>query len=903
MNSTSVPLKKQLQIFYKDFPKSLLRHLNFFDLLCTSIGINIFFLGLAALSNIKRWKKRGKSDQDFFLPFILAWIGSFLWTVYGFLVTNWQIELVNGYLTAANSVVLIALYIYRIRKKSLAAVIFITGLAAGSLLLLLTQLPNITSVHLVGSICSCMQIGCACTMLYMIVLAIKKKRIDFIPFLPVAQIFNIEFQVTLYSIWIEDFYLLISNGIFMTIDGLVFLLFFIYPSEPTTSLAEANQSLSTLCYLVCTGRCVGVDHWFVYSRLVKHMPLSARCPLQPESMFRESKTCQSIPPRDQHLYVASNNNGRYRHSTGNAADAGQASSSTKLTQVKPRINLSLDSDDNSMKLQKSHADNSEYFSKSESDCASDNGNRLNILPVRRKSSKRLLPPTPVCIANDLKESVIDSEDDSYPSKESQLTDELYSSDICDSSTPSSTGDATNFLTIHSSRRRSRILPTAPIPQISRRSVELSLSPRYGTHNAEDFLKPPNEAERRHSASNVLHASKMVSTRKPSIDSESLESFFDKCSLSSSKSRQAKADDNESHTSAHLLHKKSSTKLATSRKVSRNASSIEIRPIYGKTPPASSSVPDIAKQRIVTPVGQEAKRGSWPGLLSKEGTSFSSGFGFLHFSIQYFPVRKRLRVLVIKAEGLILPTKRDIVLNTFLKIFLSPGKQQKQRSRRLIKHAKDAVYNEEFFFVNITEDDIKTKSVEIRLCNHATKQFHNDRVIGEVKLPLHAVPQLWSKQEIHFIRNLSPKQVKKLGRIHLGITLEASARRLTINIAKIDDLPKYGIYGPPDPYVRITLNQNQVIQSKQTRTLKNTCNPVFREAVMFLVSVGEEDLENTSLVVSVMDALRPNCPSSVIGEVILSKIAEEKSCAEQWRMMLASPGKEIKASHTLKNPSE
>ncbi|KRZ91365.1 Synaptotagmin-4 [Trichinella sp. T8] len=864
MNSTSVPLEKQLQILYKDFPKSLLRHLNFFDLLCTSIGINIFFLGLAALSNIRRWKMRGKSDQDFFLPFILAWIGSFLWTVYGFLVTNWQIELVNGYLTAANSVVLIALYIYRIRKvhmyhilqfkKSLAAVIFITGLATGSLLLLLAQLPNITSVHLVGSICSCIQIGCACTMLYMIVLAIKKKRIDFIPFPPVAQIFNIEFQH-------------LDRRLLPFIDALVLI--------------------------------IGLFN----SRLVKHMPLSARCPLQPESMFRESKTCQSIPPRDQHLYVASNNNGRYRHSTGNAADAGQASSSTKLTQVKPRINLSLDSDDNSMKLQKSHGDNSEYFSKSESDCASDNGNRLNILPVRRKSSKRLLPPTPVCTANDLKESVIDSEDDSYPSKESQLTDELYSSDICDSSTPSSTGDATNFLTIHSSRRRSRILPTAPMPQISRRSVELSLSPRYGTHNAEDFLKPPNEAERRHSASNVLHASKMVSTRKPSIDSESLESFFDKCSLSSSKSMQAKADDNESHTSAHLLHKKTSTKLASSRKVSRNASSIEIRPIYGKIPPASSSVPDIAKQRIVTPVGQEAKRGSWPGLLSKEGTSFSSGFGFLHFSIQYFPVRKRLRVLVIKAEGLILPTKRDIVLNTFLKIFLSPGKQQKQRSRRLIKHAEDAVYNEEFFFVNITEDDIKTKSVEIRLCNHATKQFHNDRVIGEVKLPLHAVPQLWSKQEIHFIRNLSPKQVKKLGRIHLGITLEASARRLTINVAKIDDLPKYGIYGPPDPYVRITLNQKQVTQSKQTRTLKNTCNPVFKEAVMFLVSVGEEDLENTSLVVSVMDALRPSCPSSVIGEIILSKGAEEKSCAEQWRMMLASPGKEIKASHTLKSPSE
>ncbi|KHJ45530.1 C2 domain protein [Trichuris suis] len=102
-----------------------------------------------------------------------------------------------------------------------------------------------------------------------------------------------------------------------------------------------------------------------------------------------------------------------------------------------------------------------------------------------------------------------------------------------------------------------------------------------------------------------------------------------------------------------------------------------------------------------------------------------------------------------------------------------------------------------------------------------------------------------------------------------------------------------------PFVRITLDQNGVVQTKQTRIIRGTSNPVFKEAVMFLISSKADDLQNMKLLVSVIDAAGSRTSNEVIGQVMLSSMAEEKSCLEQWRNMLQSPGKEVKASHSLK----
>lgn len=43
-------------------------------------------------------------------------------------------------------------------------------------------------------------------------------------------------------------------------------------------------------------------------------------------------------------------------------------------------------------------------------------------------------------------------------------------------------------------------------------------------------------------------------------------------------------------------------------------------------------------------------------------------------------------------------------------------------------------------------------------------------------------------------------IQKLGKIHLTTSIEKEARRLTINLIKVDDLPKWGIIGAPGMFL-------------------------------------------------------------------------------------------------------
>lgn len=79
-------------------------------------------------------------------------------------------------------------------------------------------------------------------------LAVKRQRVDFVPFVFVALTLLLELQITLYAVLLPDHYVLvgarlpsrnrlrphlpfqISNGSCMLVDGMVFCLFFIYPS-------------------------------------------------------------------------------------------------------------------------------------------------------------------------------------------------------------------------------------------------------------------------------------------------------------------------------------------------------------------------------------------------------------------------------------------------------------------------------------------------------------------------------------------------------------------------------------------------------------------------------------------------------------------------------------------------
>lgn len=138
---------------------------------------------------------------------------------------------------------------------------------------------------------------------------------------------------------------------------------------------------------------------------------------------------------------------------------------------------------------------------------------------------------------------------------------------------------------------------------------------------------------------------------------------------------------------------------------------------------------------------------------------SYGLGRLLFSVLYFPIRKRLRISIIKAESLAGRLKPDLELNTFLKICLMPGKIQKQRSSRVVKGDRNAIFNEEYFFDNVDAEDIKTKTVLIRICHRMPKQFLKDVVVGELDLSLISLSTISAKREIKLCRELRPKVVK------------------------------------------------------------------------------------------------------------------------------------------------
>lgn len=277
-----------------------------------------------------------------------------------------------------------------------------------------------------------------------------------------------------------------------------------------------------------------------------------------------------------------------------------------------------------------------------------------------------------------------------------------------------------------------------------------------------------------------------------------------------------------------------------------------------------------------------------------------GLGLLHCSLLYFAVRKRLRVTVTKIEALAGELKPEMEIHALCKVSI-PGLKGAKEQTSETKRGRDPMFNHEFFFDNVTHEELDTKIVLITACHAGGGIKGKDIVIGEASVPLRDIREMNTKKEIKFIEEIKALVPKKLGKIYTSSVIEKDSKRLTINLKKVDALPKFGLIGAPDVCVKITLTQGAKTQTKSSRIIKSTCSAVYNEAVMFLCGTSKNDLAQTSIVISVHDAQRTCTGDDTIGCAFLGVGAVDKSEIDQWKGTTEHLGKEYKGNHALKAP--
>lgn len=114
-------------------------------------------------------------------------------------------------------------------------------------------------------------------------------------------------------------------------------------------------------------------------------------------------------------------------------------------------------------------------------------------------------------------------------------------------------------------------------------------------------------------------------------------------------------------------------------------------------------------------------------------------GTLRLSAEYCPENQRLRVRLISAEGLYALSVDPKSINCSVSLSLMPGKVQKQRST-VIRKSRNPIFNEDFFFDGITEDDLCQRSLRFKVVNKMST-MKRDYSLGSCDLPLTCIVTL------------------------------------------------------------------------------------------------------------------------------------------------------------------
>uniref|UniRef100_A0A3P9IG90 C2 calcium dependent domain containing 4A n=1 Tax=Oryzias latipes TaxID=8090 RepID=A0A3P9IG90_ORYLA len=114
-------------------------------------------------------------------------------------------------------------------------------------------------------------------------------------------------------------------------------------------------------------------------------------------------------------------------------------------------------------------------------------------------------------------------------------------------------------------------------------------------------------------------------------------------------------------------------------------------------------------------------------------------GSLRLSAEYCLENQRLRVRLISAEGLYPLSVDPKIINCSVSLSLVPGKVQKQRST-VIRKSRNPIFNEDFFFDGISEEDLSQRSLRFKVVNKMCT-LKRDYLLGDCDLPLSSIVTL------------------------------------------------------------------------------------------------------------------------------------------------------------------
>ncbi|KAF3688819.1 C2 calcium-dependent domain-containing protein 4C Nuclear-localized factor 3 Protein FAM148C [Channa argus] len=114
-------------------------------------------------------------------------------------------------------------------------------------------------------------------------------------------------------------------------------------------------------------------------------------------------------------------------------------------------------------------------------------------------------------------------------------------------------------------------------------------------------------------------------------------------------------------------------------------------------------------------------------------------GSLRLSAEYCTDNQRLRVRLISAEGLYPFSVDPKIINCSVSLSLVPGKIQKQRST-VIRKSRNPIFNEDFFFDGISEEDLSQRSLRFKVVNKMST-LKRDYLLGDCDLPLSSIVTL------------------------------------------------------------------------------------------------------------------------------------------------------------------